>query len=116
LPFEDNEFDVVISASLINIISDQKTAFEEMKRVCKQGGTISTLVPILGFSDQKLQNLVDTIRVSGFSEAALHAWHKLAPKMAVQSLQQLFHTADLTVVSNASYLQGMVMSTTAIKE
>jgi ubiquinone/menaquinone biosynthesis C-methylase UbiE len=116
LPFKEGEFDAVISASLINIISDQQTALEEMKRVCKQGGIISNLVPATGFSDRKLLNLVNTTGVSNFSEAALHAWHKLAPKMEALDLQSLLEKTGLTVVSNIDYLDGMVMSMTAIKE
>ncbi len=52
MPFLDGEFDDVIAASLINIIPDQLTALEEMKRVCKQGGIISVLVPMQGFNDR----------------------------------------------------------------
>ncbi len=116
MPFLDGEFDVVIAASLINIIPDKLTALEEMKRVCKQGGFISILVPMQGFKDQELQYLCETLRITGFSEAALRAWHKYAPKMEISSLKQLFQKAGLTVVANTSYLQGMVMSITAIKD
>lgn len=44
LPFNDNEFDLVISASVLNIVPDQHKAITEMKRVCKQGGVISAFI------------------------------------------------------------------------
>ena len=116
LPFEDGKFDAVISASLINIVSDKQTALEEMKRVCKKGGFINIFVPIVGFSDQELQNLVENLRISGFSEAALRAWHKFAPKMEIPIIKQLYQKVGLTNTSTTRYLQGMVMSFTATKE
>ena len=43
LPFENESFDTVISASLLNIVTDKEGAVKEMIRVCKSGGTISIL-------------------------------------------------------------------------
>jgi len=43
LPFQDNRFDVVVSHTFLTSISDPKKALEEMQRVCKEGGYISSL-------------------------------------------------------------------------
>jgi len=56
------------------------------------------------------------LRISGFSEAALRAWHKSAPKMEIPSIKQLFQKVGLTTASTTRYLQGMVISITATKE
>lgn len=46
LPFEDEEFDVVISQAFLTVCFFYEDAFKEMLRVCKKGGLIGTLNPI----------------------------------------------------------------------
>lgn len=45
LPFDDNEFDMVHSAELIEHLRDPKKAIAEMKRVLKPGGTLILTTP-----------------------------------------------------------------------
>jgi phosphatidylethanolamine/phosphatidyl-N-methylethanolamine N-methyltransferase len=45
LPFENENFDRVISTCLFHHLEDPMEAFEEVRRVTKIGGTISILVP-----------------------------------------------------------------------
>jgi len=113
LPFKDGEFDAIVSASVVNIISDQQAAIKEMMRVCKRGGVISILVPAHGFNNEELQDLIKSIGVSDFSEAALRAWHKSAPKMHIHAAEALLHKAGLITAPPISYLQGMVSSVSA---
>jgi len=115
LTFNDNSFDAVVSASLINIISDQQSAINEMTRVCKQNGVISILFPAYTFSYKNLQELTLSLGVSGFSEAALRAWHKSAPKMHIHAAEVLLQKAGLKTALPLSYLQGMVASISATK-
>ncbi len=115
LPFNDGEFDAIVSASLINIVSDQQTTINEMIRVCKQNGVISFLFPTHGFNNENLQDLADSIGVSGFSEAALRTWHKSAPKMHIHAAEALLQKARLRTALPVSYLQGMVSSISATK-
>jgi SAM-dependent methyltransferase len=44
LPFPDGAFDVVVSALVINFISDRRLAVVEMRRVARQGGAVSGYV------------------------------------------------------------------------
>jgi ubiquinone/menaquinone biosynthesis C-methylase UbiE len=115
LPFETESFDSVISASLLNIVTDREKALTEMIRVCKSGGTISILVPLMGFNDTKLNTLKSSLQVTGFSLEALRAWHKLAPKMTVLEVNDLFRKFGLETQKPKKYLNGMVFSITAIK-
>lgn len=115
LPFEQGKFDCVVSSSLINIVSNPKKAIGEMARVCKRGGTISILVPAQGFTDDDLRDLAFSLCVSDFSEAALRAWHKSAPKMNVDGVKALLEKTGLTTAPPISYLQGMVVSISATK-
>ncbi len=115
LPFETESFDSVISASLLNIVSDRERALTEMVRVCKSGGTISILVPLVGFNDIKLNALKSLLQTTGFSFEALRTWHKLAPKMTVSEVSTLFEKLGLKTKKPETYLNGMVFSLTAIK-
>ena len=115
LPFEDESFDSVITASLLNIVTDKESAVKQMIRVCKNGGTISILVPLVGFNDANLNMLTSSLQVTGFSLEALRAWHKLAPKMTVSELNDLLEKFGLKTQKPKKYLNGMVFSITAIK-
>lgn len=116
LPFETESFDSVISASLLNIVSDKEKALAEMIRVCKSEGTISILIPLVGFNDTKLNALKLLLQTTGFSFEALRAWHKLAPKMTVSEANNLFEKLGLKTRKPEKYLNGMVFSITAIKD
>ena len=115
LPFEDNCFDVVIAASLINIIKEKDKAISEMIRVCKAGGVISILVPNQKFGKEHFTALSMKLGVSGFSKASLDRWHNLAPKMDKQYAERLLLGNGLRGVSSKIYLQGMLFSMTGIK-
>jgi ubiquinone/menaquinone biosynthesis C-methylase UbiE len=115
LPFEDNFFDVVIAASLINIVPDKSKAIYELTRTCKKGGMITILVPSAKFNDENLCSLQASVGDSGFSVAAMRAWHKLAPKMKISDISDLFKQAGLIEITTKNYLQGMVISVSAIK-
>ena len=115
LPFQNDIFDGVISASLINIVADQNKAIAEMLRVCKPGGLIAFLVPTMGFDEAQLDGLVGSTGISGFAAAGLRAWHKLAPKMHTEQAKSLFQQADLEPATINYHLQGMVFSLAARK-
>jgi len=52
---------------------------------------------------------------SGFSAAAMEAWHKRAPKMNASDVSLLFEQAGLIEITENHYLQGMVISVSARK-
>jgi ubiquinone/menaquinone biosynthesis C-methylase UbiE len=115
LPFADNQFDCVIAASLLNIISQPEMALDEMLRVCKAGGKISVLVPRAGMTDVALDELSDKLNLSGFSRAALTSWHRRAPKMQRTTLLEYFNTAGISSIEYQTYLNGLVMAVTGTK-
>jgi len=115
LPVQNSQFDYVIAASLINIISEPATAMKEMVRACKQGGTVSVLVSQAGMKDADVTRLADDLDLSGFSRAALTAWHRRAPKMQREKLLQYFSQAGLQQACSNSYLNGLVLTVTATR-
>jgi len=115
LSFDTDFFDAVIAASLINIVPDKSKAIYELSRTCKKDGMITILIPSAKFNDKNLISLQASIGNSGFSLAAMEAWHKRAPKMKDSDILNLFKQAGLTEIRTKYYLQGMVMSVSAIK-
>jgi len=113
LPYNDNAFDAVVAASVINVVPDAKQGLSEMHRVCTPGGTISVLVPSTGFADEDLDTLIETLGLTGFSEAALRKWHRGPPKTSRSQLETLFRSVDLEPVVTRRYLDGMLIAATA---
>ena len=115
LPFKDADFNMVVSASLLNIVSNPVKMAAEMARVCKYGGTVSVMVPKQGISDAQIAELTRTCCPTGFSAAALSVWHKRAPKMKPADIESLLHAAGLNISATRDYLDGMLVSVSAIK-
>ena len=113
LAHDDDAFDAVVAASVINIVPEPEVVLSEMQRVCAPGGIVSVLVPSADFSDVDLDALIETLRVTGFSEAALTTWHRGPPKMNTRQLETLFRSAGLEPVTTCSYLDGMLLGATA---
>ncbi len=113
LPHDDNAFDAVVAASVINVVPDAKLVVSEMQRVCAPGGTVSVLVPSTDFTDQDLDALIETLGLTGFSQAALTKWHRSAPKMSRSQLETLLRSVDLEPVTTSSYLNEMLRAATA---
>lgn len=104
LTFKDESFDAIIAASLLNIVSDKDKVVSELYRTCKKGGVISTLVPSAKFKDENLLALQTSVGETGFSIAAMQAWHNRAPKMKENDILLLFTKAGLTKIRTKSYL------------
>ena len=115
LPFENNCFEYVVAASLINIIPEPAMAMRELARVCKPEGKVSVLVPHAGVLDEQVAHLVKYLNLSGFSRAALTAWHRLAPKMRREKLLEYFGSAGFHNTHSETHLGGMVMTVTGTR-
>jgi ubiquinone/menaquinone biosynthesis C-methylase UbiE len=115
LPFRDLCFDSVISASLLNIVSEPENVLREMSRVCKPGGTVSVLVPRTGVSESQIVQLIHTHCTTAFSQAVLSTWHKRAPKLQAHDVMGLFKLSGLISIRQKDYLGGMVTTVSGVK-
>ena len=116
LSYTDGSFDNVIAASLINIVPNKHKALNEMVRVCKTGGKISILVPNKVFDDEQFNVLLKSLKLSGFSLAALKTWNRLAPKVNTDDMTQLLIDVGIEEIKINSYLNGMVISFMGVVE
>ncbi|GLV53439.1 hypothetical protein KDH_02930 [Dictyobacter sp. S3.2.2.5] len=76
LPFEDNQFDVALSANSIQIWPDQLTGVKEMYRVLKRGGRVALILqPVWAKTDQEVKDigagLLSTLKHAGFQQTRL---------------------------------------------
>jgi ubiquinone/menaquinone biosynthesis C-methylase UbiE len=115
LPFENDRFDFVIAASLLNIVPAPDKLIKEMARVCKPGGKVSVLVPQTDITDHAIDGLSDALKLTGFSRAALLTWHRRAPKMQRDQVLEQLDQAGLRNVTGKVFLDGMVMKATGTK-
>ncbi len=110
LPFPDQSFDIVLAASLINVVDSPRAVLIEMRRVCRKGGTVSVLVPARPFSSADAKRYVAAEHLTGFSGAAFIGWHHLARKMDVEVLRGLFLDCGMENISTEELLGGMVVA------
>jgi ubiquinone/menaquinone biosynthesis C-methylase UbiE len=113
LAYDDDAFDAVVAASVINVVPDAKPVISELRRVCAPGGTVSVLVPSTDFTDEDLDALIETLGLTGFSQAALTKWHQSATKMSGSELEALLRSVDLGPAVTRGYLDEMLISVTA---
>ena len=110
LPFPDQYFDVVLAASLINVVESPRAVLAEMQRVCCEGGTVSVLVPNLSFSDADARRYLEAEQLTGLSSVAFTTWHRLARKMDAGVLHGYFKDCGMTNISTQNFLGGMVVA------
>lgn len=110
LPFPDRSFDIVLAASLINVVDSPRAVLAEMRRVCRDGGTVSVLVPAQPFSSADAKRYVEAEQLTGLSGAAFTAWHHLGRKVDVEVLCDHFTECGLVNISTKELLGGMVVA------
>lgn len=113
LPYDDDAFDAVVSASVINVVPDAEQVLSEMHRVCTPDGIVSVLVPSSGFTDDDHDTLVETLGLTGFSEAVLAKWHHGPPKTSRSHLETVLRSVGLEPIATRRYLDGMLIAATA---
>ncbi len=108
LPFSEQQFDIVMAASVLNVVDSPIAVLSEMRRVCREGGTVSVLVPEQSFSDADAKLAAEPL--SGISRAALLAWHRMAPKMDADVLLGYFEECGMLKITSDNLLGGMVVA------
>ena len=109
LPYPDHYFDVVLAASLINVVDAPRAVIAEMRRVCRAGGTVSVLAPVQTFSNTDAKQYLEVEQLSGFSGVAFTTWHRLGRKMDAEVLRGYFEDCGMKDITSKNLLGGMVV-------
>ncbi|MCW2237925.1 class I SAM-dependent methyltransferase [Azospirillum canadense] len=107
LPVAAGRFDLVLAASLLNVVSDRVAALRSMVRAARGGGTVSALFPtpnLLVLAPERAA----AWGLTGFSKAALVQWSRSARTVALEDGVGLFEAAGLRDIQAQSFLDGMV--------
>ncbi len=113
--FGEAHFDGIAAASVINVTDDPGDFLDNIYPLCRPGGWLTLLFPASGFGDDELEALVADLGLTGFSEAALTAWHRLAPKMEVDAVKIFLQQAGFADIETRMLLSGLVASVSARK-
>lgn len=89
LPFVEESFDIVISSSLVNIVSDPQKAIAEMFRVSKKGCPITFLVPSETMNAVNAKKYIQKNNIQGFSKSALLFWTRNARIFSQNELEEI---------------------------
>ncbi len=108
LPFLDQCFDIVLAASLLNVVDTPLAILKEMQRVCRKDGRVSVLVPDRAFSNVDAKRAA--AQLTGFSRAAFLTWHRRGRKMDAETLRGYFYACGMTDVFSTRLLGGMVIA------
>jgi ubiquinone/menaquinone biosynthesis C-methylase UbiE len=107
LPYAENTFDHVISASLVNVVQRPDLAMAEMNRVLSPTGILRFLVPNENMHKGNVSRYIQVNHITGFSAQALKVWSSKAKKMNLEQCQELLHQAGLQKQSIQERLAGM---------
>ncbi|MDD5051255.1 MAG: class I SAM-dependent methyltransferase [Sulfuricurvum sp.] len=111
--FEDCSFDVVLAASVINVVASPKAFVNETIRLCKQTGKVSYLFLSESIDKNKIDLFVYRNGLFGFSEAAFRFWLGYAKKFPLVEAIRLLKDCGIDHYSIHYYLDGMVVALTA---
>ncbi|MBL4616014.1 MAG: class I SAM-dependent methyltransferase [Magnetovibrio sp.] len=110
-PFDDGEFDVVLSASLVNLVPDRVALFASMARVLRPGCVASVLFPSPDFTLDQVERLASSLTV--MSGAALRLWASVRPNCNPDAVMRDAEMAGLVgAVCATTWIDGLVSVTT----
>jgi ubiquinone/menaquinone biosynthesis C-methylase UbiE len=113
LPFANEYFDFVVSASLINIVDNPKAVLSEMIRVTKGGGKVSFLVPSEQMTRESVEEYAAQRDVQGFFRTAFLFWAKNGKKMNGREIEKIVDRSEFKGRAQVShYMDGMLTGVT----
>lgn len=113
--FKSHSFDLVMSASLINILDAPEDLIYESARLCKMNGCISYLFPVDTISAHQIDAFLKVHHLSNFSKAVLKFWLTFGRKLAVNDVLDMLDDNGFGYYEIDSFLDGMVVAVRASK-
>lgn len=104
-------FDLVLAASLLNLVDHPPALLTAMAGQARPGGRLALLVPHADFDDAALHKLLASHpRSTPLEHAALRTWHQRAPKLSTPTIQHAVAAAHLPPATLRLLLHGLLLS------
>lgn len=95
LPF-DNQFDLAVSFTCVQLIKDIAPVFESIEKSLKPGGKLLMQFPVHFSLQKNLTEVMNSLRWKIHFDNFEHAWHVHSPNYYVEMLEK-YHLAPLQV-------------------
>ncbi|NRB15970.1 MAG: class I SAM-dependent methyltransferase [Rhizobiales bacterium] len=116
MPIQNEKYDVVIAASLLNVVKNKQKLISEMMRVTKVNGIIMVVFPTPRFTKNNATNFANSHNLPAFEAAAIKTWASLSNKLKEQDVVSMFKTAGLESVKIDTGLEGMLTSISGVRD
>lgn len=108
-----NSYDLVLGASILNIVDDPRVLLRQAQRLLSAGGCVAFLFPTRQFSAEGVREYVQTRGIGCASHAVLTVWQayaaRLCPHDAIDWLNELgFQGAQIE-----NFMDGMIAAVSA---
>lgn len=113
--FKSHSFDLVMSASLINIVDAPEDLIYESARLCKMSGCVSYLFPVDTISAHQIDAFIKTHSFSNFSKAVLKFWLTFGRKLSINDVLDILDDNGFGYYQIDNFLDGMVVAIRASK-
>lgn len=110
LPYENNQFDAVIAASVINVVDNPWAILKEARRVAKTNAVSSFILPSPQMTASAADHYAKENNITGLSAAALHMWASLSKKIPEEKALDIAEESGMRSLSVRHYLEGMIYS------
>jgi len=113
LSLEAASFNVVLSASLINVVPNPSALLSEMARVLRPQGCASVLFPTPQFDANHAEHLIASRQLRPFAAGAIRLWASKARKLDPAVICEHFNAAGFEPPVVDSYLERGLAAVTA---
>lgn len=110
---EAGGYDVLLGASILNLIADPRRWLQQLPRLLVAGGKASFLFPSPQFSAMGVRAYARAHELNPASQARLQVWQQAAPRLAAHEAVQWLATAGFSEVIVHEYWDAMLVSVSA---
>ncbi len=115
LPFEAASFDVIILASLFNLVPSRPKLLLEIHRALKPGGVVSVQFPLPIFNGEVAKKISNQRNLPPLSTAAMAVWASVGKKLNAAQIHDEFTKTGFENISTKLHLENNIASVSGTK-
>ncbi|WP_307322888.1 class I SAM-dependent methyltransferase [Evansella vedderi] len=119
LPFQENQFDIVLSTCVVFLLPEPSKALKEMYRVLKYGGSLVLLNPSKHLTEKYAEELSKQWGLEGMEKETLLQWGRISEKRhqyTEETMNQLLIECHFTPIEHTFSLEQIALLTFATKK